>query len=113
MCVECVARSLSTTGHSKGQPRMAANQSSRLLTGLQTVVLGGVALYFGRTVLIPVVVAILLTFLLRPAVVWLERYRIGRVPAVSIVAILVAMFMFTIGWTLTQQFHEMALHLNE
>lgn len=96
-----------------GHLHMAVNKSARLLTGLQIIVFGGFTLYFGRTVLVPVVVAILLTFLLRPAVVWLERYRIGRGPAVSIVGLLVVMFMLTIGWTLTQQFHQMALHLNE
>jgi len=92
---------------------MAAQQSSRLLTGLQVIVLGGITLYFGRPVLLPVVVAILFTFLLRPVVVWLERHRVGRVPAVSIVAVLILLFMVTVGWTLTGQFHQLALHLNE
>ena len=92
---------------------MAAQQSSRLLTGLQVIVLGGVTLYFGRPVLLPVVVAILFTFLLRPVVVWLERHRVGRVPAVSIVAVLILLFMVTVGWTLTGQFHQLALHLTE
>jgi predicted PurR-regulated permease PerM len=38
-------------------------------------------LYWAQTVIVPVALALLLTFLLSPLVVFLER-RIGRVPAV-------------------------------
>ncbi|MEI9977059.1 MAG: hypothetical protein WDO73_36405 [Ignavibacteriota bacterium] len=42
-------------------------------------------LYFGRAILIPVALALTLNFLLAPAVLYLHRYRLRRVPAVIIV----------------------------
>lgn len=43
------------------------------------------ALYFGRDVLIPFALAVLITFLLTPPVTWLERLKLGRVAPVVIV----------------------------
>ncbi|HMD63429.1 MAG TPA: AI-2E family transporter [Stellaceae bacterium] len=40
------------------------------------------ALYFAREVFVPVTLAVLLSFLLAPAVRWLRRLRVGRVTAV-------------------------------
>ncbi len=48
------------------------------------------ALYFGKELLIPFALALLLTFLLTPPVTWLERLRLGR--AASVVIILVLAF---------------------
>lgn len=75
------------------------------LLGLYTVVLtAGVvaALYFGRGVLVPLALAGLLTFVLTPLVTRLERF-IGRVAAVSGVAVLVFILMGAISWVLTRQ----------
>jgi predicted PurR-regulated permease PerM len=47
------------------------------------------ALYFGREVLVPLALAILLSFLLAPLVLLLRRVRFGRVPSV-LAAVLVA-----------------------
>jgi len=41
-------------------------------------------LYFARDVVIPITLAILLSFLLAPAVRWLRRWHLGRVPAVTL-----------------------------
>ncbi|HEX3682777.1 MAG TPA: AI-2E family transporter [Bryobacteraceae bacterium] len=48
------------------------------------------ALYFGKELLIPFALALLLTFLLTPPVTWLERLRLGR--AVSVLIVLVLAF---------------------
>ena len=48
------------------------------------------ALYFGKELLIPFALALLLTFLLTPPVTWLERLRLGR--AVSVLLVLVLAF---------------------
>src|SRR5829696_1453161 len=48
------------------------------------------ALYFGRDVFIPIVVAVLLSFVLAPFVDFLRRFRLGRVFSV-IIAVLVAL----------------------
>jgi predicted PurR-regulated permease PerM len=39
-------------------------------------------LYFGREVFVPITLAVLLSFLLAPAVRWLRRWRVGRITAV-------------------------------
>src|SRR5947208_13538636 len=39
-------------------------------------------LYFAREVFIPITLAVLLSFLLAPAVRWLRRLRVGRITAV-------------------------------
>jgi predicted PurR-regulated permease PerM len=63
------------------------------LQGLLTVVVGVVvvaALYVGRDVFIPIVLAILLSFVLAPLVGLLRRVHVPRAPAV-ILAVLVAL----------------------
>jgi predicted PurR-regulated permease PerM len=40
------------------------------------------ALYFAREILVPLAVAVLLSFLLTPSVRRLERWKLGRVPSV-------------------------------
>jgi len=46
------------------------------------------ALYFGKELLIPFALALLLSFLLAPPVTWLERMRLGRAASVAIVLVL-------------------------
>ena len=63
------------------------------LRGLLTLSVGVVlvaALYFGREVFIPLVLAVLLSFVLAPVVSLLRRIKLGRVPSV-IVAVLLAL----------------------
>src|ERR1700756_2295761 len=45
-------------------------------------------LYFAREVFIPITLAVLLSFLLAPAVRWLRRFGMGRVPAIGITVLL-------------------------
>ena len=71
------------------------------------------ALYFARDVLIPVAVALLLSFLLAPAARGLERLRLGR----AIATLLVTVFAFTVigavGWIVTNQAVSLAAKLPE
>src|SRR5215213_7482623 len=46
------------------------------------------ALYFAQDVLVPIALAVLLSFLLAPLVHWLERWRVHRVASVIIVMML-------------------------
>ena len=55
---------------------------------LATICLVVAALYFMRDVLIPLALAILLSFLFRPVVNRVERLRIGRPASVLVVVIL-------------------------
>ncbi|VXC88233.1 conserved membrane hypothetical protein [Burkholderia sp. 8Y] len=66
----------------------------RALASLVAVVVVICALYFGRAVMIPIILAILLSFLLAPFVDFLRRLRFGQVPSV-IVAVVVALSVLT------------------
>ena len=57
---------------------------------------------WAQAVLVPFALAILLTFVLTPAVACLQR-RIGRVPAVLVVVTLVVAALGLGGWVLTRQ----------
>jgi predicted PurR-regulated permease PerM len=82
-------------------PKNAA-PSAKLLTLIAVVaVIAG--LYFGRQVLIPLALAVVLAFLLAPVVGWLEKCRIGRVPSVFAVLMLVFALTGLGGWLVTGQ----------
>ncbi|QGY01597.1 AI-2E family transporter [Methylobacterium mesophilicum SR1.6/6] len=81
-----------TTGAPK-QPAQVPPPLVPGLRGLLTLAVGVVliaALYFGREVFVPLVLAILLSFVLAPVVNLLRRIKLGRVPSV-IVAVLLAL----------------------
>ncbi|QYE37151.1 AI-2E family transporter (plasmid) [Polymorphobacter sp. PAMC 29334] len=73
----------------------AAPDTSRALT---TFVLSVANLYFGKEMLVPVTLALLLAFVLAPLVNLLRRLRIGRVPAALHVATLALGLVLAI-WT--------------
>lgn len=65
------------------------------------IVLG--MLYWGQAVLIPLALAILITFLLAPVVTVLQRRGLGRVPAVIIVAACAFTMIGVLGWIVAAQ----------
>ena len=69
-------------------------------------------LYWAQAVLVPIALAILLTFVLTPPVSWLERW-IGRVPAVLLGVTLVFTLLGLSGWALTRQLQNLAADLPE
>jgi predicted PurR-regulated permease PerM len=83
-------------------PTNDATASSRLLT-LIAIVVVIVGLYFGRQVLIPLALAVVLAFLLTPVVGWVEKCRVGRVPAVLFVLVLAFSLVSSLGWIVTGQ----------
>lgn len=70
-------------------------------------VLAVVVLYWGEAVLVPIALAILISFVLTPPVVWLEHW-IGRVPAVLAVVTLVFVLLGLAGWGLMRQMENLA-----
>ena len=66
------------------------------------------ALYWLQAVLIPMALAVLLTFLLSPVVGTLQRRGLGRVPAVLVTVVLALSVLGGIGWTLTRQLVALA-----
>jgi predicted PurR-regulated permease PerM len=66
-----------------------------------------VVLYWAQAVLVPIALAILLSFVLAPPVNWLERW-LGRVPAVLMVVTLVFVVLGLAGWGLARQVTNLA-----
>jgi predicted PurR-regulated permease PerM len=69
------------------------------------------SLYWAQAVLIPVALAMLLTFLLSPVVGALERIALGRLPSVILVVVLTFSLLGGIGWIVTLQFGSLANEL--
>lgn len=84
--------------------------ASRLLTlvGIVVVIEG---LYFGRQVLIPLALALVLAFLLTPLVGLLEKGHLGRVPSVLAALVLSFALLAAVGWGVTNQFMAILDHL--
>jgi predicted PurR-regulated permease PerM len=74
-----------------------------LLTGTVVGVVLVATLYWARVVLIPVALAIFLTFLLTPPVKAFQKRGLGRIPSVIVVVILTALFLGGLGWLVTRQ----------
>ena len=68
-----------------------------LFYALASLVLVIACLYWGRVVLIPVVLALLLTFLLNPVVSVLQCLGLGRTPPVILVVVLAFVVLGGIG----------------
>jgi predicted PurR-regulated permease PerM len=66
------------------------------------------ALYFAKAVLVPLALAILLTFALVPLVKRLERLRLSRVAAVLAIILFGILLTCSLGWMFERQFTELA-----
>lgn len=71
-----------------------------------TVVLAG--LYWARVVLLPVALAVLLTFVLNPVITMLHRWGVPRVLAVALVVVLAFVGLGGVGWVVTRQLTTLA-----
>jgi len=71
------------------------------------------ALYFAGDVLIPVAVAVLLSFLLAPAARRLERLGAGRGFATLLVTVFAFSVIGAVGWVVTNQAVSLAAKLPE
>jgi predicted PurR-regulated permease PerM len=79
--------------------------------GWGTIALVVAGLYWLQAVLIPIALAVLLTFLLSPVVGALQRRGLGRVPAVLVTVVLALSVLGGVGWTLTRQLVTLANEL--
>ena len=64
-------------------------------------------LSWAQAVLIPVALAVLLTFLLSPLVALLQRRGMGRVPAVAVVMIVSGSLVVSVGWLVAHQVNSL------
>ena len=84
------------------------------LSGLGTLAVAVVvvaALYFGREIFVPIVLAILLSFVLTPLVNLLRRLRLGRVLSVVAAVVLALGIMLAIGGLIGNQVVDLATNL--
>ena len=71
------------------------------------------ALYLAKSLLVPLTLAVLLSFLLRPICDWLERLRFGRIPAVLVTAILGFTMLGIVAWIAAVQMTNLAPKIPE
>jgi len=88
----------------------ASSPKSSLIIALGVIV---ALLYFGRGIFIPVALSFVFSFLLTPLVSWLQKLRIGRVPAVLIVMTFCLAMTVMVGWKVAAQLLEITTHLGD
>jgi predicted PurR-regulated permease PerM len=71
------------------------------------------ALYMAKSLLVPLTLAVLLSFLLMPVCEWLERRRLGRIPAVLVTAILGFTILGIVSWMAVVQMTHLAPKIPE
>jgi predicted PurR-regulated permease PerM len=81
------------------------------LPNLFAVVLVTASLYVGREVLIPIALALLVSFCLAPLVFRIERIGLGRLPAAIAVVLFILFFLTGIGWLVARETAELATEL--
>ena len=70
-------------------------------------------LYFARDVVVPIALAILLSFLLAPAARWLRRLHIGRVGAVTLTVLIAFLSMLGFAAVVVQELSSLAAQIPE
>jgi predicted PurR-regulated permease PerM len=86
-------------------------QESSTLNPVIWIVGAILILYFARAVLIPLALALTLNFLLTPMVMWLQRRRVRRVPAVALVMLVSIAIVGGMGWVVADQVLQVASNL--
>src|SRR6266478_8321187 len=77
--------------------------AQRAFLYLGSIILVVASLYWAQKVLIPLALAILLTFILTPLVVGLQRRGLGRTFAVGVVVLFAFALLGGLGWVVTAQ----------
>jgi predicted PurR-regulated permease PerM len=88
------------------QPARNSAVTSVLMAGVLVA-----ALYFGREVLMPIALAVLMSFVLAPLVALLQRVRVPRVVAVFLVVIAAFSAVFSLGGLMASQINQLATDL--
>lgn len=86
-------------------------RSMTFLAGLGGFALVAALLYWAKAVLIPITLAVLLTFLLSPPVIRLQRWGLPKALAVPLVLLSASAIVGGIGWVVTSQVLTLAEEL--
>ena len=92
-------------------PRHSAAVPFSTLTAVLIAVVVIAALYFGRDVLVPIALALLLSFVLAPLVGLLRRVHVPRIVAVAIVGLVAFCAIFGLGALMVSQVTQLAQEL--
>jgi predicted PurR-regulated permease PerM len=95
-------------GHAELPP---ARRSFPALATLASGAIVIAALYFGRDVLIPFALALLLSFVLAPGVRWLRRLHVGRVTSVLIMVFFAFVVILSLGTVIASQITSLGHNL--
>jgi predicted PurR-regulated permease PerM len=94
-------------------PLLTSSSDARTAT-LQGLLIGAIVitgLYIGREVLLPLALAILLSFVLTPPLLVLRKVKVPRVLAVAIVVTTAFGIIFALGWMMSREAAELAAEL--
>lgn len=91
----------------------SSDQFAKSAWTLASIVVVVAALYLAKGVLVPLTLAVLLSFLLSPVCDWLERRRLGRIPAVLATAIVGFTVLGVAAWTAAAQMSNLAPKIPE
>jgi predicted PurR-regulated permease PerM len=86
------------------------NKATWMLASI-AVVVG--ALYLAKDLLVPLTLAVLLSFLLSPVCDWFERRRLPRIPAVFVTAFLGFAGLGLVAWLAVVQISQLAPKIPE
>ncbi len=81
------------------------------LSVLASLVLVIASLYWAKAVLVPLALALMLTFLLQPIVAALHRRGLGHTPAAVLVVMLLGLVLGAVGWQVVTQFSSLTSEL--
>jgi predicted PurR-regulated permease PerM/methanogenic corrinoid protein MtbC1 len=87
-------------------------KTSWLLT-LASIAVVVAALYLAKALLVPLTLAVLLSFLLSPICGWMERWRLGRIPAVLMTAFIGFSLLGIVIWLAVVQLTSLAPKIPE
>ncbi len=94
-------------------PLLTSSSDARTAT-LQGLLIGAIViagLYIGREVLLPLALAILLSFVLTPPLLALRKVKVPRVLAVAIVVTTAFGIIFALGWMMSREATDLAAAL--
>ncbi len=97
-----------TSPPAKGVAPVPAPDASRVMLLFVLIV---ATLYFGKEVLVPVVLALLLAFIIAPLVDLLRRIHLGRIPSVLLAVILALGVVLAVGGVIGTQVAELSTDL--
>ena len=93
---------------------LLSTPSAEREAALQGLLIGSIViagLYFGREVLLPLALAILLSFVLTPPLLLLRRIKLPRVVAVGIVVGAAFAIILALGWAISREVTQLAVDL--